>query len=120
MKLESSTSDDDETKADIFHILSKLAKDFDIPNNVKVIDWMSENVFKKSKDAKKVRHLSEKMKEVQTKDQFRHRLESLASETLQNASKFSTDWTPGKLEVFSLSANLIIKIICIFIFFKWH
>ena len=117
MKLESSTSDDDETKADIFHILSKLAKDFDIPNNVKVIDWMSENVFKKSKDAKKVRHLSEKMKEVETKDQFRHRLESLASETLQNASKFSTDWTPGKLEVPS-SGNLIIKIISFF--FKWY
>ena len=100
MKLESSLSDDDETKADIFHVLSKLAKDFDVPKNMQVIDWMSENVFKKSKDAKKVRHLSEKMKKIRTKDEFRHRLESLAIETLQNASKSSTEWTPGKLKLF--------------------
>jgi hypothetical protein len=60
MRLESSVGNDggdDEILAEIYRVLSELAGNFESAEEGSILDWMSRNVFKRSKDGKKLEHL---------------------------------------------------------------
>jgi hypothetical protein len=102
MKLEASHSEDDqEVKAEYLHVLSKLVKQLSIPDNIPIMEWMSQNIFKKSKEARKVRHLATLVNGAQTKEEMRFALDNLAIQALNQAATHSElptsiCWTPGK------------------------
>jgi len=66
------------------------------------MEWLEMNIFKKSKDAKKLEknarkleHLSQLAPRIQSKDELRYKFEEVAIQTLKRASEYSKDWTPG-------------------------
>ena len=97
MKLESAVDADDEILAEVFRVLSKLAENFDVPDGRPIVDWMLKNVFKRSKDDRKLIHLKNILDGANTKTQLRHKFETMAVNVLENAALRSTSVSSGEL-----------------------
>jgi hypothetical protein len=75
---EDSHNDEEEVRADMFRVLSKLAKDIHVPQQQPVLEWMAKHLFDKGKkDAKKLEHLRRACPAARTKEELRHQVSIL-------------------------------------------